>query len=69
MTDYITNVDYITNEDTIIFGPSFNRELNHTLLTNYKQIIFADYKLNPNLFDVYENWYKNNTIFDELVYM
>ena len=71
MTDYITNVDYITNEDTIIFGPSFNQELNPTLLTNYKQIIFSDYKLDPNLFDFYEkihtyNYYeryKNNTIF------
>ena len=67
-------MDYITNDvDTIIFGPSFNSSLNPTILTNYKQIIFSNYKLDPNLFDVYENIhtfnyyerYKNNTRFDE----
>ena len=50
-------MDYITNEDTIIFGPSFNKELNPTLLTNYKKVIFADYELNNDLFDIYEKFH------------
>ena len=28
-------MDYITNKDTIIFGPSFDDLLNHKLLKNY----------------------------------
>ena len=67
-------MDYITNEDTIIFGPSFNQELNPTLLINYKQIIFSDYELDPiNSFDIYEKFhayryyecFKNNKSFDK----
>ena len=35
-------MDYITKDDTIIFSPEFNKELNSELLKNYKKIIFND---------------------------
>ena len=56
-------MNYITNNDTIIFDPSFNDELDFQLLKNYKTIIFSNYVLNESLFDAYEN---NN--FDGLKY-
>ena len=46
---------YIAKDDTIIFSPEFNEELNHLILVNYKKIIFSDYKLNQKLFDSYSN--------------
>jgi len=49
------NVDYITNDNTIIFSPKFDKPLNHKLLFKYKKIIFSDYELTEDLFDVYEN--------------
>jgi hypothetical protein len=54
-TDGASSVDYITKEDTIIFSPYFNKELDSELLLNYKKIIFSNYELNENLFDAYEN--------------
>ena len=58
-------LNYITKGDTIIFAPSFNDELNHTLLVllaDYKKIIFSDNNLDSdfNLFDVYDNRTSNN---------
>ena len=58
-------MNYITKGDTIIFGPSFNDELDYQLLTNYQRIIFSNNELNNNLFDAYENndinlFYKNS---------
>ena len=47
--------DYITNKDTIIFGPKYNKPLDNKLLLNHKKIIFSNYKLNNNLFEKYEN--------------
>ena len=46
---------YITKGDIIIFDPSFNEELDPSLLTNYKRIIFSNYILKYNLFEGYEN--------------
>ena len=48
-------IKYITKDDTIIFGPSFNECLDHQLLTNYQRIIFSDYHLCYKLFDAYKN--------------
>jgi len=49
-------MNYITNDNTIIFSPSFNRKLKSKLLNNnYKKIIFADYDLNNDLFEKYKN--------------
>ena len=59
--NYVTNNihviihNYITNNDTIIFGSSFNEKLDCKLLSNYKKIIFSNYKLDVKLFDAYEN--------------
>ncbi len=44
-------MNYITKDDTIIFSPSFNDELDYKLLNDYKKIIFSDYELNSSLFD------------------
>ena len=46
---------YITNDDTIIFDPSFDEELDPELLTKYKRIIFTNYILDHKLFDAYIN--------------
>ncbi len=48
-------MNYITNNDTIIFSPSFNDKLDYKLLNDYKKIIFSDFNLNNNLFEKYEN--------------
>ena len=48
-------MNYITKDDIIIFDPSFDDPLDHTLLTNYNQIIFSDYKLSDDLFDAHKN--------------
>ena len=48
-------MDYITNTDTIIFAPQFNKELCYDFLLIYKKNIFSDYELNVNLFDKYLN--------------
>ena len=46
-------LDYITKDSIIIFSPYFNDKLDFDLLSNYKQIIFSDYKLNDKLFNAY----------------
>ncbi len=48
-------MNYITNNDTIIFAPSFNDELDYKLLNVYKKIIFSNYDLDNDLFEKYEN--------------
>ena len=48
-------MNYITNNDTIIFDPSFNDELDCQLLNNYKKIIFSICVLDESLFEKYEN--------------
>ena len=65
-------MNYITKDDTIIFDRLFNEQLDHELLTNYKQLIFSYYELNNDLFDIYEKFYTynyyeryKNTMFDE----
>ena len=35
-------MNYITINDTIIFNPSFDDELDYELLKNYKKIIFSN---------------------------
>jgi len=57
-------MDYITNEETIIFSPDFNKPLDPAFLSNYKKIIFSNYKLDDNLFEAYEN---NN--FNDLIHI
>ena len=49
--------DYITNDDTIIFNPRYNKPLDSKLLTlsKYKKIIFSDYELSSGIFEAYEN--------------
>jgi hypothetical protein len=48
-------VDYITNEDTIIFSPHYNKTMDIDLLTLHNNIIFSDYELSEDLFEKYEN--------------
>jgi len=50
-------MDYITKEDIIIFSPFFvfDKKIDDGLLSNYKKIIFSNYKLTNNLFDNYAN--------------
>ena len=48
-------MEYITKNDTIIFAPQFNKKLDNNLICIYKKIIFSNYKLNEDLFDVYLN--------------
>jgi hypothetical protein len=48
-------VDYIANEDTIIFSSKFKLPLNPLILINYKKIIFSDYEFTESLFDAYSN--------------
>ena len=52
-------VDYITKDSIIIFSPNFNDKLDIEFLSNYKQIIFSNYKLNDKLF----NYYANNDVY------
>ena len=44
----------------IIFASEFKSQLDSNLLSNYKKIIFSDYKLCNNLFDAYLNNKFNN---------
>ena len=48
-------VNYITKDTIIIFNPNFNDKLDIEFLSNYKQIIFSNYELNDELFNVYAN--------------
>ena len=47
-------VDYITNEDTIIFSPYYNGLIDTNLLSEYNKIIFSNYKLDYNSFENYK---------------
>ena len=66
-------MNYITKDNTIIYAPSFNDELDNELLNNYKKIIFSDYNLNDGLFDAYDNYdfkyfeYQGNC-FNQMIY-
>jgi len=39
-------LNHITNEDTIIFSPYYNKPIDINLLSQYNKIIFSDYELN-----------------------
>ena len=54
--------DYIKNNDTIIFSPTFHKPLDINLIYKYKKIIFSQYKLSYELFDRY-----NNNNFDHMI--
>jgi hypothetical protein len=56
-------MNYIANEDTIIFSTVFNDKLNPGLLLGYKKIIFSDNELNEKLFEAYEKNNFDNTKF------
>lgn len=43
-------MEYIAKDDTIIFGPEFNKSLDYDLISRYKKIIFSNYILNDTLF-------------------
>ena len=65
-------MNYITNEDTIIFSPEFDDLLDIELISNYKKLIFSNYILNDKLFEAYESNNFNNlkcrdSKFNELV--
>ena len=47
--------NYITNNDTIIFSPDYNKELDINLLSNHKKIIFSNYELVNEIIVKYEN--------------
>ena len=55
-------MSYITKDDTIIFSFDFNSKLNIELISNYKKVIFSNYKLYDELFEHYEG--KINYIYD-----
>lgn len=44
-------MEYIINDDTIIFSPLFNKVLDYKLLSNYKKIIFSDADLDSDFFE------------------
>ena len=46
-------MDYIIKDDTIIFSPEYNRQIDTNLLTNCKKIIFSNYELDDYIFDKY----------------
>ena len=46
---------FTTNKDTIIFDPDYNEQLDMDLITQYKEIIFSDYKLSEGICEAYEN--------------
>ena len=48
-------MNWITNDDTIIFGAEFNEKLDAELIYGYKKLIFSDYELNEELFEHYTN--------------
>ena len=48
-------MNYITNDDTIIFDSEFNEELDTELISGFKKLIFSDYELNERLFEHYAN--------------
>ncbi len=48
-------MNYITNNDTIIFDCKFNNKFYIQLISAYAKLIFSSYKLNNKLFESYEN--------------
>ena len=48
-------MNYITKEDTIIFSPYFNENLDINLISGYAKLIFSNYVLDDKLFEDYEN--------------
>jgi len=50
-------LNYITNEDTIIFSPYYNKPIDINLLSQYNKIIFSNYELNEKLFEKYDGCY------------
>lgn len=49
-------LDYMENDDTIIFSPLYNKPLGYELLLHkYKKIIFSNCILSDRLFEAYEN--------------
>jgi len=52
-------LNYITNEDTIIFMPHYDKPIDINLLSQYNKIIFSDCTLSEELFEKYENFYLN----------
>ncbi len=57
-------MNWIANEDTIIFDARFNTELDIELISNYSKLIFSDYELNEKIFE-----YCANNNFDNLQYV
>ena len=55
LTPYIKKLNWITNNDTIIFNPKFNAELDIGLISKYTKLIFSNYELNKELFESYAN--------------
>jgi len=55
---------YQSNNYIIIISPDFNDNLNESnikILCDFKKIIFSNYKLDDNLFELYRNNNFNNT--------
>ena len=50
-----TKMNYIINDDTIIFNIEFDEELDTELISGYKKLIFSDYVLNERIFEHYAN--------------
>lgn len=48
-------MDYIAKDNTIIFTPDYNNDLDIDLLSKFNKLIFSNYKLNNKLFEVYGN--------------
>ena len=62
MLSYVANTyttifasKYITNKDTIIFAPEYNKKLNIELISNYTELIFSNCALCNELFIKYKN--------------
>ena len=56
-------MDYITKDNTIIFVPHFNNDLDINLLSNFNKLIFSDYEINDRLFEAYESENLNKFVF------
>ena len=47
-------MNYITNQDTIIFGPKYDESLDMILISNYSKLMFSNYALCDELFIKYK---------------
>ena len=52
---HILKMNWITNDDTIIFGPEFNKKLDIELISGFTKLIFSNHELNEKLFEHYTN--------------